>query len=82
MTNKHMNICSTSLVIQFSSLTQSCLILCDPMDFSMPGLPVHHQLQEFTQTHVHCIGDAIQLSHPLSSPSPTFNLFEDQGLFR
>ena len=82
MTNKHMNICSTSLVIQFSSLTQSCLILCDSMDFSMPGLPVHHQLQEFTQTHAHCIGDAIQLSHPLSSPSPTFNLFEDQGLFR
>jgi len=82
MTNKHMNIYSTSLVIQFSSVTQSCLILCNPVDFSMPGLPVHHQLPEFTQTHVHRISDAIQLSHPLSSPSPTFNLSEDQGLFQ
>ena len=77
-----MNIYSTSLVIQFSSVTQSCLILCNPVDFSMPGLPVHHQLPEFTQTHVHRISDAIQLSHPLSSPSPTFNLSEDQGLFQ
>ena len=55
---------------QFSSVTQSCLTLCDPMNRSTPGLPVHHQLPEFTQTHVHRVGDAIQPSHPLSSPSP------------
>ena len=54
----------------FSSVAQSCPTLCDPMNRSTPGLPVHHQLQEFTQTHVHQVGDAIQLSHPLSSPSP------------
>ena len=51
---------------QFSSVTQSCPTLCDPMDYSIPGLPVHHQLPEFTQTHVHLVGDAIQASHPLS----------------
>ena len=56
--------------LQFSSVTQSCPILCDPMNCSMPGLPVHHQLREFTQTHVHRVGDAIQPSHPLSSPFP------------
>ena len=56
--------------VQFSSVTQSCLTLCDPMNRSMPGLPVHHQLPEFTQTHVNQVGDAIQPSHPLSSPSP------------
>ena len=56
--------------IEFSSVTQSCPTLCDPMNRSMPGLPVHHQLLEFTQTHVHRVGDAIQPSHPLSSPSP------------
>ena len=55
---------------QFSSVTQSCLTLCDPMDCSTPGLPVHHQLLDFTQTHVHWVGDVIQLSYPLSSPSP------------
>ena len=55
---------------QFSSVAQSCPTLCDPMNRSMPGLPVHHQLPEFTQTHVHRVGDAIQPSHPLSSPSP------------
>ena len=55
---------------QFSSVAQSCPTLCDPMNHSMPGLPVHHQLLEFTQTHVHRVGDAIQPSHPLSSPSP------------
>ena len=55
---------------QFSSVSQSCPTLCDPMNCSMPGLPVHHQLPEFTQTHVHWISDAIQPSHPLSSPSP------------
>ena len=58
------------LSVQFSSVTQSCLTLCDPMNCSKPGLPVHHQLLEFTQTHVHRVGDAIQPSHPLSSPSP------------
>ena len=52
------------------SVTQSCLILCDPMNHSTPGLPVHHQCPEFTQTHVHRVGDAIQPSHPLSSPFP------------
>ena len=55
---------------QFSSVAQSCPTLCDPMNRSMPGLPVHHQLLEFTQTHVHRVGDAIQPSHSLSSPSP------------
>ena len=66
-----------------SSVTQSCRTLGDPMDCSMPGLPVHHQLLEFTQTHVHWVGDAIQLSHSLSSPSPpTFNLSQHQGLFK
>ena len=59
---------------QFSSVTQSCPTLCDPMNCSTPGLPVHHQLQESTQTHVHWVGDAIQPSHPLSSPSPALNL--------
>ena len=54
----------------FSSVAQSCRTLCDPMNPSTPGLLVHHQLPEFTQTHVHCVGDAIQPSHPLSSPSP------------
>ena len=70
------------LLLQFSSVTQSCLTLCDPMDCSTPGLPDHHKLPEFTQTHVHRVGDAIQPSHPLSSPSPpAFNLSQHQGLF-
>ena len=56
--------------VQFSLVAQSCLTLCDPMNRSMPGLPVHHQLPEFTQTHAYQVGDAIQPSHPLSSPSP------------
>ena len=56
--------------IQFSSVSQSCLTLCDPMNSSTPGLPVHHQLPEFTQTHIHRVSAAIQPSHPLSSPSP------------
>ena len=55
---------------QIRSVAQSCLTLCDPMNHSTPGLPVHHQLPEFTQTHVHWVSDAIQPSHPLSSPSP------------
>ena len=56
--------------VQFSSVAQSCQTLCNPLNRSLPGLPVHHQLPEFTQTHVHWVGDAIQPSHPLSSPSP------------
>ena len=56
--------------VQFSSIIQSCLTLCNPMNRSTPGLPVYHQLLEFTRTHVHWVGDAIQPSHPLSSPSP------------
>ena len=56
--------------VQFSSVAQSCLTLCDPMNHSTPGLPVHYQLPEFTQTHIHRVRDAIQPSHPLSSPSP------------
>ena len=56
--------------VHFSSVTQSCPTLCDPMNCSSPGLPVHYQLPEFTQTHVHQVSDAIQPSHPLSSPSP------------
>ena len=66
-----------------SSVAQSCLTLCNPMDFSMPGFPVHHQLPELTQNRVHWVSDAIQPSHPLSSPSPpTFNLSQHQGLFQ
>ena len=68
---------------QFSSVTQLCLTLCDPMDCSTPGLPVHYQLPELTQTHVHWVSDAIQPSHPLLSPSPpVFNLSQHQGLFQ
>ena len=74
--------CIDISAVQFSSVAQSCLTHCDPMDCSMPGLPVHHQLLEFTQTHVHWVGDAIQPSHPLSSPSSlAFNLSWHQGLF-
>ena len=58
------------ILVQFSSVTQSCLTLCDPMNRSTPGLPIHHQLPEFTQTHIHRVSDAIQPSHPRSSPSP------------
>ena len=65
------------------SVTKSCPTLCDPIDCSTPGLPVHHQHPEFTQTHVHWVSDAIQPSHPLSSSSPpTFNLSQHQGLFQ
>ena len=73
----------TALIsVQFSSVSQSCLTLCDPMHCSMPGFPVHHQLPELTQTHVHRVSDAIQPSHPLLSPSPlAFNLSQHQGLF-
>ena len=69
--------------VQFSSVAQSCLTHCDPMNCSTPGLPVHHQLPELAQTHVHLVGDTIQPSHPLSSPSPpAFNLSLHQGLFQ
>ena len=69
--------------VQFSSVAQSCPNLCDPVNHSMPGLPVHHQLLQFTQTHVHQVGDAIQPSHPLSSPSPpASNPSQHQGLFQ
>ena len=69
--------------VQFSSVTQSCLTLCDPMNRSTLGLPVHHQLPEFTQTHAHQVSDAIQPSHPLSSRSPPApNPSQHQGLFQ
>ena len=68
--------------VQFSSVTQPCPTLCDPMDCSTPGFLVHHQLPELTQTHVHRVGDATQPSHPLSSPSPAFDLSQHQGLFK
>ena len=69
--------------VQFSSVTQSCLTLCDPMDYSMPGFVVHHQPVELTQTHVHPVSEAIQPSHPLSSPStPAFYLFKHQDIFQ
>ena len=72
-----------TLISQFSSVAQLCLTLCDPMNRSTPGLPVHHKLPEFTQTHVHRVGDAIQPSHPLSSPSPPApNPSQHQGLFQ
>ena len=68
---------------QFSSVAQSCPTLCNPMDCSMPGFPVHHELLELAQTHVHLVSDASQPSHPLLSPSPpAFNLSQDQGLFQ
>ena len=72
-----------SSLVQFSSVTQLCLTLCDPMDRSTPDLPVCHQLPEFPQTHVQEVSDAIQPSHPLSSPSPPFfNLSQHWALFQ
>ena len=69
--------------VQFISVAQSCPTLCDPMNRSTPSLPVHHQLLEFAQTHVHRVSDAIQLSHPLSSPSPSVpNPSQHQSLFK
>ena len=73
----------TDCLVQLSSVTQSCLTLFDPMNRSTPGLPVHHQLPEFTQTQVHRVSDAIQPSHPLSSPSlPAPNPSQHQSLFQ
>ena len=72
-----------SCQVQFSSVSQSCPTLCEPMNRSTPGLPVHHQLPEFTQAYAHWVSDAIQPSHPLSSPSlPALNLFQHRGLFQ
>ena len=69
--------------VQFSSVSQSCPTLCDPKNCSMPGFPVHHQFLKLAQTHVHRVSDAIQRSHPLSSPSPpAFSLSQHQGLFK
>ena len=69
--------------VQFGSVAQLCPTFCDPMDCSMPGFPVHRQLPELTQIHVHCISDDIQPVHPVSSPSPpAFNLSQHQGLFQ
>ena len=68
---------------RFGSVTQSCLTFCNPMECNMPGFPVHHQFPELTQTHVSWVGDAIQPSHPLSSPSPlAFKLSQHQGIFQ
>jgi len=76
-------ICVHAKLLQFSSVTQSCPTLCDPMNRSTPGLPVHHQLPEFTQTHIQGVSDAIQPSHPLSSPSPPApNPSQHQSLFQ
>ena len=78
-----LTICPWYGTLYFSSVAQSCPTLCDPMDCSTPGFPIHHQLPEPIQTHVHCIGDAIQPSYPLLSPSPpAFNLSQYQGLFQ
>ena len=73
-----LNVCS----VQFSSVTQSCPTFCNSMNHSTPGLPVHHQLPESTQTHVDWVSDAIQSSHSLSSPSPVLNLSQHQDLFQ
>ena len=83
VTSVKLNIFLNLIQIEISSVAQSCPSLCDPINGSTPGLPVHHQLPEFTQTHVHWVGDAIQPSHPLSSPSPpALSLSQHQGLFQ
>ena len=81
----NLSVCSSfyPLSVQFSSVAQLCLTLCSPMDCSMPGIPVLHHLPELAQTYLHWVGDAIQPSHPLLSPSPpAFNLSQHQGLFQ
>ena len=81
--NMHLSRHQNIIMFQFSSVTQSCPTLCDPMNHSMPGLPVHHQLLEFTQTHVHRVGDAIQPSHSLSFPFPPApNPSQHESLFQ
>ena len=90
LTNKHANRCRNygsvyehQLLSMFSSVAQSYPTVCDPMNWSTRGFPIQHQLLESTQTHVHWVGDAIQPSHPLSSPSPpALNLSRNQGLFK
>ena len=82
-TRSYVCIVTCACSVQFSSVTQSCPTLCDPMNRSMPGLPIHYQLLELTQTHLHRVGDAIQPSHPLLSPSPPApNPSQHQGLFQ
>ena len=77
------NISWVIICIHFSSVAQSCPTLCDLMDCSTPGLPIHHQLLELAQSYVHRVGDTIQPSHPLSSPSPpAFSLSQHQGIFK
>ena len=73
------NLIFLPIPLSVSSVAQSCPTLCDPMNRSTPGLPVHHQLPESTQTHIHWVGDAIQPSHPLSSPSPALNLYQQMS---
>ena len=81
--NNWMSCMILDFLLYCCSVAKLCLTLCNPMDCSMPGFPVHHQLLELPQTHVHRVGDAIQPSHPLSSPSPpAFNLSQHQGLFQ
>ena len=81
--SQNLHLTRPSSSVQFSSVAQSCPTLCNPMNRSMPGLPVHHQLPEFTQTHVHWVSDAIQPSHPLLSPSPPApNPSQHQSLFQ
>ena len=86
MSNRYMKRCSVSLIIQFSSVRFSRSVVSEslrPHESQTPGLPVHHQLPEFTQTHAHRVGDAIQPSHPLLSPSPAApNPSQYQGLFQ
>ena len=83
LSSNHGSTTHSLCALQFSSVTQLCPTLCDPMDCSMPGFPVHHQLPEFTQTHVHWVSNAIQPSPPLSVLSPpAFNLSQDQGFFQ
>ena len=78
-----MCVCVCVCIVQFSPVAQFCPTLCSPVDCSTPGFPVHHQLPELAQTYVHRVDDAIQPSHPLSSPSPpAFNLSQHQGLFQ
>ena len=82
LSDSHLRSLSLQVSAQFSSVAQSCPTLRDPMNRSMPGLPVHHHLLEFTQTHIHRVSDAIQPSHPLSSSSPpAFKISQHQGLF-
>ena len=81
--DEHPGLISFTQQVQFSSVTQSCPTLCDPMGCTTPGFPVHHQLLELAQTHVHWVGNGIQSSHPLSPPSPPiFSLSQHQGLFQ